>query len=132
MSKVFSASQYDRSFSPQKLGNWEVSDTGKMAQPRFSTLPARTTKTEFIADDKGYLKKSFKKPGVTAFTTTAETMRPVHSDSKPRWPKENVSWPFAARAVMPSKGIQTGYLPISTVPVKTYMSEGFKDFNFHH
>lgn len=46
--------------------------------------------------------------------------------------QENVSWPFAPRAGMPSKGIQTGYLPISTVPVQTYQAEGFRDFNFHH
>lgn len=155
--RVRAASQYDRSFSPHKLGNWEIPAAEKMAQPQFSTVPARNTKTKFIADDKGYLKKEFKKPGVTAFSTTAECTRPVYSDTKPRWPKvrvlwhrsawrwwstpsvhdciceqENVSWPFAPRAVMPSKGIQTGYLPISTVPVQTYMSEGFRDFNFHN
>ena len=85
------ASQYDRSFAPHQLGNWEVPDSGKMAQPRFSTLPPRKTKTEFITDDKGYLKREFKKPGVTAFTTTAQSTRPVYADSKPRWPKVCIS-----------------------------------------
>lgn len=136
MNLIFSlaASQYERSFAPRGLNNWEVPDDKKLAQDRFGILPARSGKTTTIVEPNGHLKVAYKKKGVsTAFTHTQETTRPVYAASKPRWPTKNVSWEWAPRAgsKMGYKGIQTSYLPRSTVPVQTYMT-GLKDFNFHH
>jgi hypothetical protein len=153
------ASQYERSFLPHRLGNWEAPDTSKLAQERFGTLPARTGKTKTIVGENGHLNPGFKKAGVAAFAHTQEKQRPVYAKSKPRWPtvstcvqeqlyllligasasdesrpalQKNVSWTWAPRSTMGYKGIQTEYLPITTVPVKTYMTDGCKDFNFLH
>lgn len=43
----------------------------------------------------------------------------------------NASWTHAPRATMGYKGIETRYLPRSTVPVQTYETPGCVDFNFH-
>jgi hypothetical protein len=102
------ASQYERSFSPKALSNWEVPDDSKFAQARFGRLPARTGKTTSIVKPNGHLKEGYKKPGVTAFTDTKDTSRPVYAHSKPRWPTKNVSWTWAPRATGGYKGIQTG------------------------
>jgi hypothetical protein len=85
-------SQYERSFLPHRLGNWEVPDNSKLQattlKNRFDTPAARTGKTRFIAGDNGYIADpKHKKAGVTAFTTTADFQRPVYAESKPRWPK---------------------------------------------
>lgn len=129
----FAASQYERSFTPKRLNNWEVPDDSKLAQDRFGVLQPRTGKTKTIVQDNGHLKPGLRKPGVTSFTDTKEAERPVYAASKPRWPTKNVSWEWAPRAgrKMGYKGIETDYLRRTTVPVKTYMTGG-KDFNFLH
>ncbi|GAB4823938.1 hypothetical protein N2152v2_010984 [Parachlorella kessleri] len=125
MSRLYSASQFDNSFRPHMLGNWEVADTHKQ-QPSNASSP--TCKTEDgrtipIVDKNGHLlvKKrpaAFNKP-------------PVYALSAPRWPQVNPSIKGTAAATMGYKGIQTDYLPSSTVPLKTVELPDCKEHNYH-
>jgi hypothetical protein len=45
--------------------------------------------------------------------------------------QENCSYTKAAASTMGYKGIQTEYLPSSTIPVKTVDISGCKEFNYH-
>lgn len=88
---MHAAAQYERSFVPRRLGNWEIPDTSKLESTslsnRFDQTAPRTSATKFIAGDNGYLNPLHKKAGVTAFTTTDRVQRPVYAESKPRWPE---------------------------------------------
>ena len=59
MSRNFPAGQCEQAFISHRLTNWETPDETKAmkvtARTRYSTLRARSGKTEFIVDDKGYI-----------------------------------------------------------------------------
>ncbi|KAL6755064.1 hypothetical protein V8C86DRAFT_3138103 [Haematococcus lacustris] len=65
--------------------------------------------------------------GVTKITNAFTTKLEVHQKTPPRWPTENTSIPLTQRATMGYKGIQTSYLPTSTVPIKTSEVKGTKE-----
>ena len=98
--RLIAGAQYERAFLSHRLANWEIPDTGKMAKAsltnRFDTVQPRTGKTSFIAGDNGYLDPKHKKAGVQAFTTTAVAQRPIHAESKPRWPKVRLHFLLSA------------------------------------
>ena len=95
------ASQYERSFLPHRLNNWETPNEANQKQDRFGPLPARTGKTTTIVEPNGHLKATHKKTGTSAaFTTTKETSRPVYAASKPRWPTVGCSHPLASQAAV--------------------------------
>ena len=52
MSSSFSASQFNSSYSPKKLGNWEVPATGRDRKPK-ANHPAVNGPTQFIVNDNG-------------------------------------------------------------------------------
>jgi hypothetical protein len=87
----YAASQYERSFLPHRLGNWEVPDSCKLEgtsqKNRFDRTSPRTSSTTLIASTNGHLDPNHRRPGVTAFTTTNELQRPIYAVSKPRWPE---------------------------------------------
>ncbi|KAJ9528312.1 hypothetical protein QJQ45_014287 [Haematococcus lacustris] len=120
--------QVEHAFNPKRLQNWEVpkEDVKSLAATtngsRFGNLQPRSGTTGFISDDKGYLKD-----GVTKITNAFTTKLEVHQKTPPRWPTENTSIPLTQRATMGYKGIQTSYLPTSTVPIKTSEVKGTKE-----
>lgn len=80
---------------PTRLSNWEVpADQLKKTSltQSFDKVKARTGRTKFIVDDRGYL--ASKKPGVQAFTTTAYVSREVYAHSKPQWPEVRLQTVF--------------------------------------
>jgi len=103
MSYSFSAQQFDNSFTPKRLGNWEV--------PAYRVVdpPARPPgfRTTAIVDASGHLLPDVPKR-MTSFVTGYESTTPK------RWPTDPNA-PFSGVATMGYKGIQTDYLPTSTV-----------------
>lgn len=89
-SRLSAGAQYERSFLAHRLGNWEIADATKSEatslKNRFDRTAPRTKTTEFIVQENGYLKPEHKKAGVTAFTTTHTSSRPIYAATKPRWP----------------------------------------------
>ena len=101
MSFSSSALQYNSAFKPVSLCNWEVSANREIKPvarpPGFRTV--------FIVDDNGHLLGPKR---LTSFTTGYE------GSSSKRWPRASTA-PHGGAATMGYKGIQTHYLPTSTV-----------------
>lgn len=77
------ASQYERAFTPQRLGNWELADSAKVVS-RFEPTSARSGKSQPIVDAKGHLLPGHRKSGATSF---AKAERKPCAASKPLWPE---------------------------------------------
>ena len=84
------------------------------------TLRARTGRTQFICDDRGYLIKQDSKLN-TSFNLNPQP----YEKTQARWPNitqlssgGNPAIPMVGRATMGYKGIITNYLPTNTVLVK--------------
>ena len=103
MSFTLNAAQFNNSFTPKRLGNWEVPalrDRTPFARPPgFRTVP--------VVDDKGHLLPEVPKR-MTSFSTGYEMT------SHKRWPVSLLD-PHGGAATMGYKGIQTTYLPSSTI-----------------
>ncbi|KAG2499399.1 hypothetical protein HYH03_002973 [Edaphochlamys debaryana] len=56
---------------------------------------------------------------------------PVFMDTAPRWPQENPTWPKTLKATMGYKGIETDYLPASTVTLNAVDLKGTKERNYN-
>jgi len=95
--------QYNGAFKPTKLCNWEVA----ALRERYPAQRAPGHRTLTIVDDKGHLLPGTPKR-MTSFTTGYEHTAPK------RWPTTPTA-PFAGVATMGYKGIQTTYLPTTTV-----------------
>ena len=146
MSTSYAASQFNASYSPKRLGNWEVrapaallpnqsrssrapshldavspSAHSSCSPPQVPAIrevrpqadhPAARGPTQFITGDNGHL---LGKKKMTSFTTGYETNTP-----SPRWPMDkNTTVKYAGAATMGYKGIETTYLPTSTVMLQT-------------
>ena len=103
MSFSLSAAQYESAFEAKRLCNWET-PAYRLVDP-----PTRPPgfRTEIIVDNNGHIIKGVPKR-MTSFTTGYEGMSPK------RWPV-SPSAPFSGVATMGYKGIQTDYLPTTTV-----------------
>ncbi|KAI7837106.1 hypothetical protein COHA_009054 [Chlorella ohadii] len=119
MSRIYSAGQYESGYRPTALGNWgaqakSVDKTGSAAAGAKSGGVGKTAegRTVPIVNERGHIVAGGKKPK-SAFLTA-----PVQQ-SPPRWPQPNPTIKGTAAATMGFKGIQTDYLPSSTVPLKT-------------
>ena len=103
MAYHMSAQQYDATFKPTRLNNWEVPAIREREPmprpPGFRSVP--------IVDENGHLLPGMPKR-LTSFSTGYETTAPK------RWPV-TPSAPFTGASTMGYKGIQTTYLPTSTV-----------------
>jgi hypothetical protein len=102
MSTTYSANQREATFRPTALGNWAV--------PKDDNCCEGGTGRDmsFICDDKGHLiKRSPASPSSFAGVNSEFT----------RWP-QSPHPPRTGNATMGYKGIQTGYLPTSTVYVR--------------
>mmetsp|Transcript_76600 Transcript_76600/g.151848 ORF Transcript_76600/g.151848 Transcript_76600/m.151848 type:complete len:118 (-) Transcript_76600:283-636(-) len=103
MSYSFTAQQYDSAFQPKRLCNWEV--------PAFRVVDPPTRppgfRTTAIVSDNGHLLADVPKR-MTSFVTGYEGTAPK------RWPTDPNA-PFTGVATMGYKGIQTDFLPTSTV-----------------
>jgi len=117
MSASFPANQYERPFSPKSLCNWEV-PANRLATPAPRAPGFRTTT---IVDDNGHLL-----PGVTK-RMTSFTPTVTYSTHKSRWPSASYA-PFSGAATMGYKGIQTDYLPTTTV----FMRNNPDSFEFNY
>ena len=106
MSFSLNCQQYNNAFLPKRLGNWEVPAMRERAPmprpPGFRTMT--------IVDDNGHLLPGTPKR-MTAFSTGYEATSPK------RWPVSPVP-PFTGVATMGYKGIQTDYLPTSTIHLR--------------
>jgi len=145
------ASQYDLHFAPHKLGNWEIprqfptvlDQTIGKGQPgprqRFGTLAGRTRRdadgftgrTRVIADDRGHLLRPSTAPGGRrsgSFVSLAELEAEPWRLSQARWPRREghptTTTGVGARATMGYKGIQSTYLPSSTVTLNAVVGAG--------
>uniref|UniRef100_A0A7S0RRF2 Cilia- and flagella-associated protein 126 n=1 Tax=Chlamydomonas leiostraca TaxID=1034604 RepID=A0A7S0RRF2_9CHLO len=132
MSRQLPGEQVEHAFNSKRLCNWETPRVDGSLQStigggRFGTLRPRDTTTGFIVDEKGYLLPSVKKVN-NAFTTT-HTME-VYQKTPARWPTQNASIKYAPRSTMGYKGIQTHYLPTTTVSLKTVDVPGAQEFNY--
>ena len=103
MSFSLNCAQYDKAFLPKRLGNWEV-PAGRERDP---TPRPPGFRTEIIVADNGHLL-----PGTPKRMTSFSTGTTANKNS--RWPVSRNA-PFAGVATMGYKGIQTDYLPTSTV-----------------
>ncbi|KIY97175.1 flagellar associated protein, partial [Monoraphidium neglectum] len=116
MSRIYSAGQYQQTYLPHRLNNWMAPDNGKQhattAPGRYGTLRAKPpgSRTQFIVDKRGHLLPGVPKAN-TAFSSGAEALGGV----PPRWPSPSPALLAAPAATMGYKGIQTDYLPSSTV-----------------
>jgi hypothetical protein len=77
MSKLYTASQFEASYRPTRLGNWEVP-----ASPRSRVPKARTSTTKFIVDANGHLL-----PGAR---TQASSFPDAKTPPTYRWPEKTV------------------------------------------
>ena len=109
MSTTFHAFQYEGSFSPTRLCNWETPAV------RLKTPVPRTpgSRTSIIVDKNGHLLPSAPKT-MTSFSTGYEAITPK------RWPdaQRGPVAPYGGAANMGYKGIATSYLPTSTLTLK--------------
>lgn len=129
MSRNFPANQYEQAFISHRLGNWEVPAEDKAqkvsAETRYSTLRPRDGTTQIIADDRGHLLPGVpKQPGAFNYPLKEYEKNPA------RWPKQNPAIKQTESATMGFKGIQTDYLPTSTVSLKPVEIQGCKEFNY--
>lgn len=129
MAANFPANQYEQAFISHRLGNWEVPADNKAekvsAETRYSTLKPRTGTTKPIVDEKGHLLPTVKKIPA-AFNYPVQ----VYEKTPARWPKPNPAIPLAAASTMGYKGIQTDYLPTSTVSLKAVEVPNCKETNY--
>ena len=111
MSSTFSAFQYEASFAPKRLCNWET--PAVRAKTPVNKGPGG--RTEFVVDNNGHLLRSAPKLN-SSFSTGFESITPK------RWPDAQRvtggSAPYGGVATMGYKGIQSSYLPSSTVTLK--------------
>jgi hypothetical protein len=120
MSTTHSAMQYNTSFAPKRLCNWEVPAV------RATTPAAHGAgfRTQTLVDDKGHLLPGVPKM-MTSFSTGYETT------GSARWPtaQKGPSAPFGGSAGMGYKGIITSYLPTSQVTTRN--NPDTKETNYH-
>lgn len=119
MSQAHAAMQYEASFAPKRLRNWEVPAVRTVSP----TAKGAGFRTQTIVDDKGHLLVGPKL--MNSFNSG------FGSSSPKRWPEAQKGpiVPFASRATMGYKGISTSYLPTSTVFLKN--NPDSNEFNFH-
>jgi hypothetical protein len=67
--------------------------------------------------------------GVPKINNAFTISLPVYSKSPARWPVENAAYTYAPRSTMGYKGIQTSYLPTSTVSIKSVEVPGSQETN---
>ena len=103
MSYSLRAAQFDDGFKATRLGNWEVPALRDKA-PAFRPPGFRTST---IVSDNGHLLPGTPKR-MTSFATGYEAA------SYKRWPASPIAFHTGA-ATMGYKGIQTSYLPTSTI-----------------
>ncbi|KAJ1641418.1 hypothetical protein T492DRAFT_919481 [Pavlovales sp. CCMP2436] len=112
MAHNHSANQFDRSYKPSRLGNWEVPKSEPKSLGKTRTLAGEAVNTtRFIVDEKGHLLDRSKKGSAFAVSMAVSS----------RWPEKqglsNDTYPGAA--TMGYKGVATDFLPISTIHAKT-------------
>merc|ERR1712070_1252394 len=119
MSTTYKANQFDTAFRPKALCNWEVSGQ-QSPGPGGARQKLGSTGRDlsFICDDRGHLKPDVAKCEQTA-TVSSDTIRWPTSPLAPRVPSPTVGY----------KGIQTSYLPTSTVHLRN--NPGSAEFNYH-
>ncbi|WIA32216.1 hypothetical protein OEZ86_003065 [Tetradesmus obliquus] len=121
MSRIYSAGQYEHSYLPHRLGNWQVWDSEKL-QHSTSAKAGQTQQRQdksFLVDDRGHLL-----PGVKKVNNSFRT-RLSPSDSAPcRWPKPSPVVGSPPAATMGYKGIATSYLPRNHTVVKAVEVKG--------
>jgi hypothetical protein len=103
MSFSLNCQQFNNDFVPKRLCNWEV----PAKREKTPQLRAPGHRSKIIVDDDGHLLPGTPKR-MTSFSTGYENTSPK------RWPVSPVA-PFTGVATMGYKGIQTRYLPSSTV-----------------
>ena len=103
------ASQYQNAFTSKKLCNWEVPATERARTPA-AKHPAANGPTKFIVSDDGHLLRS--SPSKSSFITGYE------NSTAQRWPEHLPTSPYAGSSTMGYKGIETTYLPTSTIYLK--------------
>ena len=104
MAYSFKCQQFDSAYLPHRLSNWET----PVHRVKTPTTRPPGYKTECIVDDNGHLLKGVARRN-TSFHTGFEA-----SAHGTRWPVSALA-PFGGVATMGFKGIQTHYLPTSTV-----------------
>eukprot|EP00966_Prymnesium_polylepis_P294664 6804585-Prymnesium_polylepis.1 len=109
MSTSFSSMQYEASFAPKRLCNWET--PAQRVKTPISKGPGG--RTEIIVSANGHLLPSAQKT-MTSFSTGYESITPK------RWPdaQRGPVAPYGGAANMGYKGIATSYLPTSSVTLK--------------
>jgi len=115
MSFSLHANQFNGAFKPVRLCNWET-------PAHREIMPANRPpgfRTEIIVDDNGHLLGPKR---MTSFTTGYE------QTSQKRWPLAATA-PYGGVATMGYKGIQTDYLPTSTVFTRN--NPDLDEFNYH-
>ena len=113
MSTSYSANQFNSSFKPSSLNNWEVPGDGRQ---RTGCVGRDLS---FICDDRGHL--SNRSPN------SPNSFAQARADAT-RWPSSPHS-PGPGSATMGYKGIITSYLPTSTVYLKN--NPDSNEFNYH-
>ena len=105
MSTSLNCQQFNSAYHPAtKLGNWEVPANHRVKDIIVSRPPG--WRTQIIVDDNGHLLQGVPKR-MTSFSGTA-------TSGSGRWPRDPTA-PFGGSSTMGYKGIQTLYLPSSTV-----------------
>ncbi|KAL4856057.1 Protein Flattop [Chlorella vulgaris] len=93
------ASQYDKPYRPQALGNWEFANKDTRSATSRSAGKTADGRTIPIVNERGHIVDGCKK--------------------------------VASAFVGEPKGIQTGYLPTSTVTLKTVQVAGCSENNYN-
>ncbi|KAG8466918.1 hypothetical protein KFE25_008297 [Diacronema lutheri] len=109
MSRAFTAQQFEQSYRPSRLGNWEVP---KSTAPATPTFRGAGYTTKILVDDRGHLL-----PGKARKASADDAPMPQMY----RWPEKRLlsQEKYTGAATMGYKGVPTDFLPISSVNIKT-------------
>eukprot|EP00884_Botryococcus_braunii_P018064 jgi/Botrbrau1/4941/Bobra.0122s0023.1 len=118
MSRNFPAGQFDQTYLPHKLCNWESENLSK----KHGRPQQRTGRTATVVDDKGHLLPTISKRKA-AFIHDI----PIYLQTPPQWPQENTLIISGPKATMGYKGIPTSYLNTNTVQIHAVEVAGCKE-----
>eukprot|EP00798_Chlamydomonas_sp_ICE-L_P023698 gene23698-9239_t len=135
MSYSYPGEQVEHAFVSHRLQNWEVPASKKQGSSadRFGTLKQPNTgmKTQFIANDKGYVEEDKLPSGTVKLSNSFNHAPPVYMKNPARWPNPNPAIIMTETATMGYKGIKTAHLPNNTTTIKAVELPGSKERNFN-
>eukprot|EP00891_Asterochloris_glomerata_P009673 jgi/Astpho2/9673/e_gw1.00146.162.1_t len=100
----------------------------KAADPLLHTMRPRSSRTEFIANVRGYLETSKVRKLGNSFNHQPKLQ--VYEGSPAQWPKRNPCVNSGSSATMGYKGIPTSYLMGSTVGINAVEIPGCKERHY--